>query len=186
MEEYQGFYYELAFHDYLQALCPSTQCVNTNKTLRKFPDGQAYVHEDWGLNCLGEPYPQVLINNVTDDPGAFAAFVPQVKAPFTWLNRFTKGIDFPTFVVDFKPGPKGWSLEYWCVEWKQHVWNVGVAFYARSPSEETYQDILAAAEKSGIGFYIQHGKPGWDFRRVNHDKCPNEPLPPQEQGQVMV
>merc|ERR1711879_611860 len=62
MEDYVGYYYELAFHDILQAFCPSVTCVNTNKTLRAFPNGQKYINEAWGLHCLGKSYPQTLLN----------------------------------------------------------------------------------------------------------------------------
>merc|ERR1719453_481689 len=65
----------MAFHDYFQAMCPAVTCVNSNKTLRTFSDGVQYINEDWGLQCLGADYPQVLQNNVTDVPGQFQAFV---------------------------------------------------------------------------------------------------------------
>ena len=80
-ERARSLYYELAFKDILQAACPAVTCVHTNKTIETYPDGQVYVNESWGLRCLGNSYPQILLNNVTDDPGHFLAFVPVAKVP---------------------------------------------------------------------------------------------------------
>merc|ERR1719359_371090 len=100
---YPGFYYELAFHDILQAACPKVTCVNSNKTVHTYPDGQVYVNEAWGLECLGKPYPQVLLNNVTSMPGYFLAYVPIAKVPGVPKSLLKKAV-FPNMIVDRKPG----------------------------------------------------------------------------------
>lgn len=170
MKEYQGFYYELAFHDYLQALCPSVGCVNSNKTMHTYDDGQVYVNEDWGMQCLGKDYPQVLLNNLTDTPGYFLSYVG---------GGFLKAIGsvlFPNIVVDYKPGPDGWTLEFQCVDLKGHVPYIGINFYARQRTEAAYQEMYDAAVKSGIDFYFGKGlNRKWNYRRVPHGKCTNEP-----------
>merc|ERR1711924_534243 len=76
VKDYQGYHYELAFHDILQAACPKVSCVNSNKSLHTFSDGQKYISEAWGLTCLGKSYPQVLLNNLTKSPGYFLSYVP--------------------------------------------------------------------------------------------------------------
>jgi len=186
--DYLAYYYELAFHDSLQAACPAVSCVNSNKTLRTWSDGVQYVNEDWGLTCLGKSYPQVLLNNVTEQAGFFKAFVPQAKPPFDFFNKWSKNVLFPNMVVDRKPGPKGWTLEFQCVDAMvgpiHHVPYIGINFYAKDTSEETYQEMLAAAKASGIDFYMNYGNPSINYRRVDHSKCGDEPAPPQEQ--VMV
>jgi len=179
MDDYQGYYYELAFHDILQATCPSVQCVNSNKTLRTWSDGVKYVNEDWGLGCMGKSYPQVLLNNLTDQTGYFLAYVPKAKPPFGVINKWSKGVLFPNMVVDRKPGPKGWTLEFQCVVWENHVRYVGINFYAKDTSEDSYQEMLAAAKASGIDFYMNHGKPDFNYRRVDHSNCKGEPKPPE-------
>jgi len=167
---YPGMYYELAFHDILQFVCPAVTCVNTNKTIQKYPDGQELVNEAWGLKCLGTDYPQVLLNNVTDIPGHFEAFVPATKIP--GLPKDLLGdILFPNTVVDFVPGDQGWTLEFQCVELPvTGVVYIGINYYSKNTTEEAFQDMDAAAKKSGIDFYTtQFGKP--HLRRVPQDNC---------------
>ena len=77
--------------------------------------------------------------------------------------------------VDFKTGDAGWSLEFQCWEWEGHVRYIGVNFYAKQATEEAYQEMLAASKLSGIDYYFNEGKTGFNFRRVNHTNCPNEP-----------
>jgi hypothetical protein len=172
LEEYKGFYYEMAFHDIFQALCLKASCVNSNKTIETFSDGQGYVNEEWGLQCFGKDYPQVLQNNLTDVPGQFQAFVGG-----GFLESIIGNVVFPNTVVDHKPGPDGWSLEFQCVEQKVlgiwHVPYIGINFYARQPTEQAYQEMIEAGKKSGIDFY--YGSSGFNFRRVDHTNCSNEP-----------
>jgi len=179
MDNYQGFYYELAFHDIFQAICPSVQCVYSNKSLHTWSDGQKYISEEWGLGCMGHAYPQTLLNNLTEQPGYFLSFVPQAKPPFSIINKWTKNLLFPNTVVDFKSGPKGYTLEFQCVEAAGKIRYIGINFYARDTSEETFQEMLAAAKASGMDFYMNKGNPGFNFRRVDHSNCPHEPKPPQ-------
>jgi len=167
---YPGLYYELAFHDILQFVCPVVTCVNTDKSIQTYPDGQEYVDEQWGLTCLGKSYPQVLENNVTDIPGHFAAFVPATKIP--GLDPDVLGdVLFPNTVVDFVPGDQGWTLEFQCVDSPDKgVVYIGVNYYSKNTTEEAFQDMDAAAKKSGIDFYTsQKGKP--TLRRVPQDNC---------------
>jgi len=172
LDEYKGFYYEMAFHDYFQAMCPAATCVNSNKTIETFSDGQGYVNEVWGLQCLGADYPQDLQNNLTDVPGQFQAFVGG-----GFLKAIIGDVMFLNTVVDHKTGPDGWSLEFQCVDKKvlgiSHVTYIGINFYARQPTEEAYQEMIEAGKKSGIDFY--YGVDSLTFRRVNHTGCTNEP-----------
>merc|ERR1711934_1290642 len=172
---YPGVYYELAFHDILQAMCPSVSCVNSNKTVRTYPNGQVYVHEDWGLECMDHSYPQVLLNNITKDDGFFLAFVPTSKLPFV-PKGLLAGVTFPNMVVDFKQGESdGWTLEFQCWEYKGHVRYIGVNFYAKQDTDEAYEAMMNASKVSGIDFFFNGGKTGFNFRRVSHKNCPSEP-----------
>lgn len=173
LDKYEGKYYELAFHDILQAACPKVTCVNSNKTVHTYPDGQVYVREDWGLRCLGHSYPQVLLNNVTSSPGYFRSFVPVAKLPGV-PKGLLKNLIFPNIVVDFRPGTDGWTLEFQCFQLWGKIRYIGVNFYARNTSEATYADMLKAAKRSGIDFFFNGGDTGFNFRRVNQSNCPDE------------
>lgn len=167
---YPGTYYELAFHDILQWACPAVSCVNTNKTIQTYSDGQEYVNEAWGLKCLGADYPQVLLNNVTDIPGHFEAFVPVTTVPF--LPKALLGnVKFPNTVVDFVPGDAGWTLEFQCVELPVlGVVYTGINFYSKNTTEEAFQEMSSAAQRSGIDYF--YSRPvGPTLRRVPHDTC---------------
>jgi len=171
MDDYVGYYYELAFHDILQAACPKVTCVNSNKTLHQYADGQNYISEAWGLSCLGHEYPQVLLNNITDEIGFFKSFVPIAKLPGI-PTGLLKYLVFPNIVIDRKTGPNGWTLEFQCVDFLGHVPYIGINFYAKDTSEATYKEMLASAKASGIDFYFGSG---FSFRRVDHSNCPDEP-----------
>jgi hypothetical protein len=166
---YPGHYYELAFHDILQWVCPTVTCVDTNKTVRKYSDGQEYVNEAWGLECFGKDYPQVLENNVTDIPGHFTAFVPVTKMPFL-PKGLLKKVLFPNTVVDFRPGDQGWTVEFQCVELPHlGVVYTGINYYSKNTTEEAFQDMDAAAKKAGIDYYFTQFGP--TIRRVPQDNC---------------
>lgn len=153
-------------------MCPSVSCVNSNKTIETFSDGQGYVNEAWGLQCLGADYPQVLQNNLTDVPGQFRAFVGG-----GFLEKVIGDQVFLNTVVEHKTGADGWSLEFQCVDKTvlgiSHVTYIGINFYAKQATEEIYQDMIEAGKKSGIDFY--YGADGLTFRRVDHSDCSNEP-----------
>ena len=110
----RSLYYELAFHDILQATCPKVTCVHSNKAVEVYPDNKVYVNETWGLRCLGKSYPQILLNNATQDPGFFEAFVPVAKVPGIPAGLL-KDLVFPNMVVDFKAGSAGWTVEFQCL-----------------------------------------------------------------------
>ena len=170
-KNYPGMYYELAFHDILQAACLDVTCVNTNKTVATYPDGQVYVNEAWGMKCYGTSYPQVLLNNITSQNGLFEAYVPVAKVPFVPKGAL-KNLIFPNHIIDFRAGDTdGWTLEFQCFEGEGHVRYIGVNFYARNTTEEAYQDMLAAAKESGIDYYFDGGNTGFNFRRVNQTGC---------------
>jgi len=166
---YPGMYYELAFHDILQWVCPKVTCVNTNKTIETYPDGQEYVNEAWGLKCLGKDYPQVLLNNVTDIPGHFEAFVPATKIPGL-PESFISDLLFPNTIIDFVDGDAGWTLEFQCVEVPVlGVVYTGINYYSKNTTEEAFQDMDAAAYKAGIDYYFTQAGP--TIRRVPQDNC---------------
>jgi len=166
---YPGMYYELAFHDVLQFVCPKVSCVNTNKTLQKYADGQEYVNEAWGLKCLGHDYPQVLLNNVTDTPGHFEAFVDAGK--LGKLTGLLGNVIFPNTVIDFVPGDAGWTVEFQCVEIPVlGVVYTGINYYSKNTTEEAFQDMDAAAKRAGIDFYFTRPF-GPTLRRVPQDDC---------------
>merc|ERR1712137_1292146 len=90
-----------------------------------------------------------------------------------------KNVLFPNIVVDRKPGPDGWTLEFQCVDFLGHVPYIGINFYARNRSEAAYEEMYSAAQRSGIDFYF--GKDlnrKLNFRRVSHSDCPDEPEMP--------
>merc|ERR1711948_252342 len=88
---------------------------------------------------------------------------------------------FPDTVVDFKPGPDGWALEFQCVEAKvlgvTRVAFVGINYYSKSKTEAAFQEMDAAAKARGLHFFIDEGGvPGSKgLRRVDHSNCPDEP-----------
>jgi len=182
LDDYQGYYYELLFHDILQAACPSVSCVNTNMTKRVYDDGTVYVHEDWGLYCMGKPYPQVLLNNETDMPGYLVAEVPIATVPGVPKSLFD-GVVFPNTVVDFKAGNDGWTLQFQCVDLPHlGVVYTGINYYAKNTSEAAFQELDAAAKASGIDYYLSFNGKGpkthFNNRRVDHSKCKDEPPSP--------
>lgn len=173
---YPGLYYELAFHDILQATCPKVTCVHSNKAVEVYPDNKVYVNETWGLRCLGQSYPQILLNNATQDPGFFEAFVPVAKVPGIPAGLL-KDLVFPNMVVDFKAGSAGWTVEFQCLALWGKIRYIGVNFYARNRTDAAYEDMLTAAKASGIDFFFDGGKTGFNWRRVDHSSCPLEPPP---------
>ena len=167
--ELQGFYYELALHDYTQyPLCPSQPaCISSNKTIRFYPDGVEYVNDAWNLYCLGRYYPQTRLFNVTENPGFLRGYVPTTLIPFL-PKGIAADVVFPDTIVDFKPGPDGWVLEFQCVEHFGRVLFVGINFYSRTNTEAAYQEILAAGKARGLDFYWSKGE---GLRRVNQTGC---------------
>lgn len=170
-----GFYYELALHDLTQyPLCPSQpKCISSNKSIAEHSDGQKYVDDAWNLYCINGYYPQTLLFNVTDEPGYLRGYVPVTKIPFLPKSIVANTV-FPDTVVDFKPGPDGWVLEFQCVEALGRVIFTGVNFYSKANTEENYQEMLAAGKARGIDFYWNQGL---GLKRVNHTGCPPPPPP---------
>ena len=130
-----------------------------------YDNGQVYVHEDWGLHCLGKSYPQVLLNNVTEIPGNLLAEVPIASVP---------GVPKSLLEND------GWTLQFQCVDLPHlGVVYTGINFYAKNTSEAAYQELAAAAKASGIDYYLSLSgtgvKTGFNNRRVDHSKCSDEP-----------
>jgi len=184
LRDLEGFFYELAFHDYTQyPLCPfSPRCITSSKKVQQHPDGSKFVNDTWNLNCAGKPYPQELLFNATEQPGYLMGYVPTTKIPF--LPRgVAANMVFPDTVVDFKPGREGWVIEMQCVEWENHVTFVGINFYAKAKGEAVFQEMEAAARARGLGFYMDHG---FGLRRVDHTKCPEELEPHAESAMLMV
>mmetsp|Transcript_141260 Transcript_141260/g.393686 ORF Transcript_141260/g.393686 Transcript_141260/m.393686 type:complete len:228 (+) Transcript_141260:1-684(+) len=173
IEELEGFYYELALHDWTQfPLCVTPpRCITANKTLGAHPDGVRFVHDAWNLECFGRPYPQTLLFNVTDEPAYLRGYVPDTVIPF--LPRgVVSSVLFPDTIVDFKPGPEGWVVEFQCVEAMGGVRFVGVNYYSRTKTEQAYQEMDAAARAQGLGFFMDKG---FGLRRVSHENCTLEP-----------
>merc|ERR1712216_522165 len=94
------------------------------------------------------------------------------------MGGLLKNVIFPNYVVEFVPGEKGWTLEFQCWEELGKVRYIGVNFYARNTTDAAYDDMMAAAKKSGIGFYFHGGDTGFNFRKVDHTNCTNEPPSP--------
>jgi hypothetical protein len=173
IEDLPGYYYELAFHDVTQyPLCPSSsRCITSEKAIQTHSDGVKYVNDTWNLQCFGHAYPQTLLFNVTDQPGYLKGYVPTTKIPFLPKNVVASTI-FPDTVVDFKPGPEGWALEFQCVEWMGRVRFIGINYYSKLKTEAAFQEMDKAARARGLGFYMDAG---FGLRRVNHSNCPKEP-----------
>eukprot|EP00443_Scrippsiella_acuminata_P121504 CAMPEP_0115718748 /NCGR_PEP_ID=MMETSP0272-20121206/77603_1 /TAXON_ID=71861 /ORGANISM="Scrippsiella trochoidea, Strain CCMP3099" /LENGTH=187 /DNA_ID=CAMNT_0003161311 /DNA_START=34 /DNA_END=593 /DNA_ORIENTATION=+ len=145
-QDLEGFFYELAFHDYTQyPLCLFTpRCVTSSKQVQEHEDGTKFVNDTWNLSCAGHPYPQQLLFNITDHPGYLLGYWPKANIPYlpTWI---VAGMVFPDTVVDFRSGPQGWLLEFQCVEWKGHVVFVGINFYAKAKEEASFAEMEHAA-----------------------------------------
>jgi hypothetical protein len=170
LEDLAGTYYELAFHDYTQyPLCPQKQarCITSEKRVERHSDGVVFVNDTWNLECMGHFYPQHLLFNATGTPGFLMGYVPDTRIPFL-PKGVVAGMKFPDTVVDFRSGPRGWALEMQCVEHFGRVVFIGINFYAKSTDESVYQEMLAAAERSGIGFYMHQG---FGLRRVDQTDC---------------
>lgn len=165
-----GQYYELALHDITQyPMCPTKpKCITAKKSMQKWDDGQDYVLDDWDLNCFGKKFPVKLLFNVTETPGFLKGFLPPGIVPLIPKDSLD-GLIFPDTVVDYKTGPKGWVLEFQCVEALHKVLFVGINFYAKDKSEATYNEIYAAAMNRGLGFYMNKGM---GLSRVNQTNCP--------------
>merc|ERR1712032_475661 len=107
-----------------------------------------YMLDYWNLGCFGKFYPQKLWFNVTEKPGFFHGYVPDCKVPFLPKDCF-RGTVFPNTVVDFQPGPEGWSLEFQCVELLGGIRFVGINFYAKQRSIKAYNEMLASLYATG-------------------------------------
>lgn len=173
LEHIDGYFYELAFHDYTQyPLCPfNPRCITSSKALQKYADGTVFVNDTWNLNCAGAFYPQQLLFNSTEHPGYFLGYVPEAKIPFL-PKGIIKNMVFPDTVVDFKAGPKGWVLEMQCMQLGPIITFVGINFYAKTTDDATLKEMEAAARARGLGIYMDHGE---GLTRVNHTGCPGEP-----------
>eukprot|EP00930_Biecheleria_cincta_P074976 TRINITY_DN62176_c0_g1_i1.p1 TRINITY_DN62176_c0_g1~~TRINITY_DN62176_c0_g1_i1.p1 ORF type:complete len:237 (+),score=38.54 TRINITY_DN62176_c0_g1_i1:76-786(+) len=193
INDLEGYYYELAFHDVTQyPLCPSrSRCITSQKAIQSHSDAVKYVNDTWNLACFDHPYPQTLLFNMTETRGYLRGYVPDTAIPFL-PKGVVAGTVFPDTVVDFKRGPKGWALEFQCVEAKiagvTRVAFVGINYYAKSNTEEAFQELDAAARASGLYFFIDEGGvPGSKgLRRVNHTNCPSEPHYHQEQAIIQI
>lgn len=171
-----GFYYELALHDLTQyPLCPQQpKCITANKTLEVHPDGVEYVKDVWNLNCFGHFYPQVLLFNITADPGYLEGYVPVTKIPFL-PKKIVASTVFPDTIIDFKAGPDGWLLEFQCIEFMNRVIFTGINFYSKQQTEQAYNEMRDAGTAQGIDFFWNQGL---GLRRVNFDDCPPPPPVP--------
>lgn len=169
LQDLEGFFYELAFHDYTQyPLClVAPRCVTSFKKVQEREDGTKFVNDTWNLSCVGHPYPQQLLFNFTEHPGYLLGYWPKANIPFL-PKRIAARLIFPDTVVDFKRGPRGWLLEFQCVEWKGHVVFVGINFYAKVKDEATFAEMERAARARGLGLWLDHG---FGLRRVDHSNC---------------
>jgi len=178
-----GHYMELAFHDYTQyPLCPfKPRCIQSSKAVSMHPDGTQFVNDTFDLSCDGKYYPQTLLFNATDIPGFLTGYVPVTRIPFL-PKDVVRGMKFPDTVVDFRPGPRGWALEFQCVELLGRVVFIGVNFYARAKDEALLHEMRAAAAASGIDFYFQSG----GLTRVDQEDCarPDRAAEPAQAAQV--
>ena len=82
------------------------------------------------------------------------------------------GLPIVTFPVDYQEidGVYEWVIEFQCEQKFDHVWCVGINWYSRrnKVSEEYYQMLLTAAEKRGLGFYMERGE---GVYRVDQTNC---------------
>lgn len=184
IEQIAGFYYELALHDWTQfPLCVTPpKCITANKSLQTHPDGVRYVLDQWNMQCFNRPYPQTLLFNVTDEPAYLRGYVPDTVIPFL-PHGVVSSVLFPDTVVDFKPGPEGWVVEFQCVEALGGVRFVGVNYYSKTKTEQAFEEMDAAARARGLGFYIDKG---FGLKRVSHEDCPLEPNATTSSTEVIV
>lgn len=172
----EGFFYELAFHDYMQwPLCPlAPRCITSSKRLQRHPDGAPYVNDTWNIQCCGKVYSNGLFFNLTSEPGFMRGYWPTASVPYLPKN-ITRNVVYPDTVVDFKPGPDGWLLELQCISSHGRVLYVGINFYSKTKDERNFHEIEAAARARGLGFWMDRGL---GLTRVDHSNCSGEPPPP--------
>merc|ERR1712228_201720 len=65
--KFTGIYYEIAFHDYTQIVCPSRSCVTSNKTYA-FNTNMNAIEDHFELDCFGKPDDSLFVYNVTSIP----------------------------------------------------------------------------------------------------------------------
>ena len=159
LDKFAGTYYELALHDYTQyPICPSPKCISSHKVI----DYQRkVVNDSFVLNCVGKNFTVSFKFHFTNTTGFFLGKVTSIPE-----------ITFPDTIVDFqeKDGVYEWVIEFQCLEKLDHVWFVGINWYSRSykVSEEYYDEILNAARKRGLGFYMDSGEKVY---RVDQSNC---------------
>ena len=170
LDDIAGYYYELALHDVTQyPLCPSKPaCITSNKTIRTHSDGNQFVHGEFSLSCLGNAYSKTLLFNVTSTPGFLRGYLPRSDIPFLPAGLADRVV-FPDTVIDYKPGPDGWVLEFQCVEFAGRVVFTGVNLYAKHASDEAaFRAMLTAVKESGIDYYTQQG---FGLTNVSQSAC---------------
>ena len=150
LKKFQGYYYELAFHDYTQyPICPKPRCISSHKVV----DYQLnQVNDSFYLDCFGNNYTNYFYDHLTDIPGFFLgkwAFLPSVP--------------FPNTVVDIYENAAGeyeWWIEFQCVQALDHVWFIGINWYSRQRivSKDYLDSMLSAARKRGLGVYMDYGE----------------------------
>jgi hypothetical protein len=173
LSAFAGKYYELALHDVTQyPMCPikPPRCITSDKAIAKHKDGKVFVNDTWKLHCGKMPFTEQLLFNVSEEKGALRGYVPIAHLPLVPKDLFSKMV-FPDTVVDFVPGPKGWALEMQCLEVFGSIRFVGINFYSRTLSEESFNEMLASAKRSGIDFFMEKG---FGLMRVDHSNCGDE------------
>jgi hypothetical protein len=185
LSAFEGKYYELAMHDVTQyPMCPfkPPRCITADKAVSKHADGKVFVNDTFKIQCGKMPFTEQLLFNTTAEKGALRGYVPTAYLPLVPKDMFAK-IVFPDTVVDFVPGPRGWALEMQCVEALGSIRFVGINFYSRTVSEDSFQEMLAAAKRSGIDFFF---KGGFGLMRVDHSNCDRDQAVADGEDVVLV
>lgn len=181
IEDLPGFYYEIAAHDWTQyPVCPTPpRCLSSNKSLHHYADGQVYVNDTFNYHCFGRDFALTLLGNTTDQPGELIISSDNIHVPFV-PPHLLRNVAFPDTIVDFKPGPNGWVLEFQCLEHlgpigKRHglIFFAAIQLYAKQKDDEAaYQEMLQAIKDRGLDFFTKRGS---GLTRVDHSNCPTEP-----------
>ena len=149
LKKFEGFYHELALHDYTQyPVCPSPKCIQSHKII----DYQRkQINDTFNLICFG-----------TNSTIHFRFALTNITGFFLGNVTLFPYITFPDTVVDVYENSEGvyeWVIEFQCLEKFDHVTFVGINWYSRSAnvSKDYYENMLSVARKRGLGVYMDDG-----------------------------
>lgn len=192
IQDLPGFYYEIALHDWTQyPVCPELpRCLSSNKTVHQHTDGRWFVNDTFNLHCFGRDFPLTLLGNTTDEPGELQITCDNIHFPLV-PPHLLRNVVFPDAIVDFKPGPNGWALEFQCLEHlgrigaeHGHIFFAAIQLYAKNKDDETaYQEMLQSIKARGLDFFTRKGE---GLKRVDHTNCSAQPPEQHEMPNLLV